>query len=778
MDEPTLGYDINLSRVGRRRSKAHKLLGPPSPLYLESSKAMSNVSERCRDDADSRSTTISVAEVISDEEMFAHQSPTAAAPCITPLPNSFSRRGSRASSEVLSPELLRNTAISSAATEPDGARRIPSSESISTLRSFYDRKRSPLAVSQQTSASSARDLALRKGCPPIAETNLDRTTTTPPVTTAPRSERDPHKGPQKLQKKKPRQLDFAKLFPKPRTARTELISPLGLTHSPSSMSLASDASLSAASDRSGFFRSLGRRKSERHGTPQGDRSGNRAFQQGPAPNSKAASVLGKADRKPKGWLDVDTRNDNSGEVRRERREGSQWPSFERPPPVTPSSDLHRRSSNRPKERSPEHAQILNLPTNTNRVVSNDPTDPAPQSAQSLNSPPLTPRGSSHLSVDPSPQTPLGFSFPTNGSLHPLSSSLGKPKSSCPWDRKSVYSASSRCTATSRKTSISAFSNADLRKDSVLSLSSSDEDDFSDDDTSISAPLSEGKRSSTLSSSMVGVALTSPKRISADSPSSFSSRNVHSIRPKTAPAGSDPIRFHSRTHPHLAEIPLPKQYNLPWTNSSNVNYLGITEKNRRQSAFAGQNRAERPNSVSVRPRSMNGQIGARESADRIVAVTKEEQDLLEAVRAQETSSRRTSVKDVSEWNLHVDPPTPIPPALPFQAGDNHGADRRGSTQSSNFDQSVSTSQSDLSDLSEEQYLDDILSALPVTMQQPATRPELRFNRSSQPVNCQPLPCQPSPNLPPGQTSRFDSARQLPANVFRVPNRRSSLRGPIY
>ncbi|KAE9373448.1 hypothetical protein N431DRAFT_316992, partial [Stipitochalara longipes BDJ] len=39
--------------------------------------------------------------------------------------------------------------------------------SSSTLRSYYDRQKSPLSISQQTSNSSARDLALRKGFPPI-----------------------------------------------------------------------------------------------------------------------------------------------------------------------------------------------------------------------------------------------------------------------------------------------------------------------------------------------------------------------------------------------------------------------------------------------------------------------------------------------------------------------------------------------------------------------------------------------------------------------------------
>ena len=41
-------------------------------------------------------------------------------------------------------------------------------ESFSTLRSHYDPKNSPLSISQQTSASSARDMSLRKGFPSIS----------------------------------------------------------------------------------------------------------------------------------------------------------------------------------------------------------------------------------------------------------------------------------------------------------------------------------------------------------------------------------------------------------------------------------------------------------------------------------------------------------------------------------------------------------------------------------------------------------------------------------
>ncbi|TVY83271.1 hypothetical protein LSUE1_G001948 [Lachnellula suecica] len=42
-------------------------------------------------------------------------------------------------------------------------------KSSSTLRSHYDRQKSPLSISQQTSESSTRDLALRKGFPPVIQ---------------------------------------------------------------------------------------------------------------------------------------------------------------------------------------------------------------------------------------------------------------------------------------------------------------------------------------------------------------------------------------------------------------------------------------------------------------------------------------------------------------------------------------------------------------------------------------------------------------------------------
>jgi hypothetical protein len=69
--------------------------------------------------------------------------------------------------------------------------------SSSTLRSFYDPQKIPLAVSQQTSNSSARDLALRKGCPPVIPTEKPDATT------------------KSIKKKRSIRLELSMLFPKP-----------------------------------------------------------------------------------------------------------------------------------------------------------------------------------------------------------------------------------------------------------------------------------------------------------------------------------------------------------------------------------------------------------------------------------------------------------------------------------------------------------------------------------------------------------------------------------
>jgi hypothetical protein len=107
--------------------------------------------------------------------------------------------------------------------------RLRKEQSSCTLRSYYDRKQLPVAVSQQTSASSARDFALRKGFPPVIPT-LHRDVSCPqtpdPTTPTKRG----------TTKKRPSRLDFSLLFPKPLPQSGPLLSPQRYTDSPPPLS--------------------------------------------------------------------------------------------------------------------------------------------------------------------------------------------------------------------------------------------------------------------------------------------------------------------------------------------------------------------------------------------------------------------------------------------------------------------------------------------------------------------------------------------------------------
>jgi hypothetical protein len=83
--------------------------------------------------------------------------------------------------------------------------------SSSTLRSFYDPQKIPLSVSQQTSNSSARDFALRKGCPSVVSTEK-------PISQSPRWRKTP-----KSTKTGLIRLDLSTLFPKPSSRHDHLI---------------------------------------------------------------------------------------------------------------------------------------------------------------------------------------------------------------------------------------------------------------------------------------------------------------------------------------------------------------------------------------------------------------------------------------------------------------------------------------------------------------------------------------------------------------------------
>lgn len=91
--------------------------------------------------------------------------------------------------------------------------RVRCSPSSSTLQSHYDPAKSPLSISQQTSASSTRDMALRKGGPPIssplARNTLRRHSQGLPYQTAVQETAD-------TGKKRPNQIDLSAVLRQPK----------------------------------------------------------------------------------------------------------------------------------------------------------------------------------------------------------------------------------------------------------------------------------------------------------------------------------------------------------------------------------------------------------------------------------------------------------------------------------------------------------------------------------------------------------------------------------
>lgn len=126
------------------------------------------------------------------------------------------------------------------------------SRSSSMLDSFYDPSSSPLSISQQTSASSALYMALRKGCPRVKSPLCDD------IAGSGKSSSDKVVDPlsknRRGERQRPPHLDLSTLFPKPQTSSGPLCSPNSVMSSPSVMSLASGSIHSTSSSRPKWLR--------------------------------------------------------------------------------------------------------------------------------------------------------------------------------------------------------------------------------------------------------------------------------------------------------------------------------------------------------------------------------------------------------------------------------------------------------------------------------------------------------------------------------------------
>jgi hypothetical protein len=445
-------------------------------------------------------------------------------------------------------------------------RKLHTEHSSSTLRSYYDRQNSPLSVSQQTSASSARDLALRKGfslvtqyprSPLLQVDSLHAKESYYEIPQTPKSTIS------QSSKKKPARLDLTKLFPKPQNSSNEAV--LGkeyVTRSPSVMS--QESSSTRYSDRDG-----------------------------PRKLTKSESRSRKS-----------TKSETSS-IRRHRKdrlsnvyEDQEY--FPKKPPIP------ERSSSR---RSPEEP-ARNRPLQDNH-------DPAKSQSRDH-------EVHKSVSVDQ-------FSWAN------IRASLASPQ----WETRSLTSNSSRNTKGSRHTSASIMSNSDLRNNSVLSISS-DEDSDEGNTASVSWTAQRDARSPVKQPT---------KKMSRDS-------GIADGRPAASSntKGSLPKRIHGLQGSNFLTIPPPQlagsRLSGPWNPKQSGNKRQSTTSFRRDSASTTSAELGKANTNGAyAPRSKEKQtISGRDS--RLMAVTKQEEALLEALRL-----KRARMKEIiiAEHETKKSPP---------------------------------------------------------------------------------------------------------------------------
>ncbi|KAL8949265.1 MAG: hypothetical protein Q9222_004604, partial [Ikaeria aurantiellina] len=115
--------------------------------------------------------------------------------------------------------------------------------SSSTLRSYYDPARSPLSISQQTSASSARDMALRKGYPPISSPlSHDASNEISPAAVEDDSALNTNAPPEK----RPIQTDLSDLLPSPPNTAGPMLLSQEVSKSPTQLSISSNSQPASA----------------------------------------------------------------------------------------------------------------------------------------------------------------------------------------------------------------------------------------------------------------------------------------------------------------------------------------------------------------------------------------------------------------------------------------------------------------------------------------------------------------------------------------------------
>lgn len=510
--------------------------------------------------------------------------------------------------------------------------RLRHNDSSSTLKSYYDRKNSPLAISQQTSASSARDLALRKGFPPVVQRS--------PLLQVDLADRfDEYSGKEKYvpegnyegevshdkSKKKPGKLDLSMLFPRSRKN--------------------GDKEASGSNTPSSILTNGSRNP------VQPPESGRRKLQKAP---SKESLRSNKNSLRPSRTHDSQTNRNST------------------------HTDLYDHYEDQPI-RTPRMDQIpeSGVPERLDSRAQKDGRDDSRNAADS--------RQPIHVEAPVRPERePFSWKHVRTSMIDPL-----------PYNHSSGASISSHNTKTSRHTAGSQISQSDLKEKSVLSLSSDSEGDSGSDrakpastssNNNLRIPQNNGRSSNRPTEHRRQASQASGRN------HDHSTRNSHRTMKETPfrpipeitssstrfsgpwqsqnDAYSSQSRSHDTQHPQRPSVQTSNKKERRTSNSSRTGKASsvASSVDRHVQAHVQQPTPPlSPNSVEFQLL----QTQTRERNGRFMAVTKQEEALLEALRMKRARMREEIIEE------HETAKTPSPPRIPER-----NASRYSNTSSTN------------------------------------------------------------------------------------------------
>lgn len=469
--------------------------------------------------------------------------------------------------------------------------RLRNEGSSSTLRSYYDRQKSPLSISQQTSNSSARDLALRKGFPPVIQRSpllqVESVDTFDQHFAGEQHqlrENDFHVGGsiEKNSRKKPARLDLSRLFPSRRNGKKS--DSESLTQSPSSLS----PNLSRQTQESRPASSSRRRKLTRVSSKESLQSQKHSIRSTPSEDRRSRQTSGTLEHLYDHYESMPPRSARMDRI---------------PESSVPDRDDSRTS------RADQHSHVT------------------PNSKSSNNR-------ESHFS----PSNSESFSW----------NNVRESMISPPWEGSSAASFSSRNTRTSRRTSASVLSNSDLKQRSVLSLSSDSEDDSEPEPVrSPCVPSQDNKALRVLNGS--SEIPKESKRHQVQKPEGLTARQ-HGHKKGSAkgtpfliiPESSIPATGTNGTWSS-------SKVQEPHTSSDRRRKDSRTsgEKDRRSSKKGSSHASGRPSHQQPTPPLSPTSVEFRQSSrsnSRFMAVTKQEEALLEALRQKRARMREKIIEE--------------------------------------------------------------------------------------------------------------------------------------